>query len=117
MIFTLLVFGLGIIIFPLIVLTLPKNFFYDQICNKEKRDSSLTVKVAKNFIGLILLFLGLIMLITPGQGLLSILLGLFLMDLPYKQKFFEYLTKKEKFVTKIDSFRMRFGREKFNWPK
>jgi hypothetical protein len=43
------------------------------------------LKCVRNIIGVILLLLGIIMLFTPGQGLLSILLGLICMDFPGKQ--------------------------------
>lgn len=42
------------------------------------------VLVLKNFVGVIILLAGIAMLLTPGQGLLSILLGLMLMDYPGK---------------------------------
>jgi len=43
----------------------------------------LIVKVFKNVIGLFLILAGIIMLVTPGQGLLTILIGLFFMDFLY----------------------------------
>jgi hypothetical protein len=42
-------------------------------------------KILKNTIGAILVILGLIMLVTPGQGLLTILLGLSIMEFPGKK--------------------------------
>lgn len=42
--------------------------------------------IIKSVIGLALLLAGIIMLVTPGQGVISILLGLFLMEFPGKRK-------------------------------
>ena len=42
--------------------------------------------IIKSVIGLVLLLAGIIMLVTPGQGVISILLGLFLMEFPGKRK-------------------------------
>lgn len=44
----------------------------------------LVVLMLKNAFGLLLLLAGMAMLVLPGQGLLSILLGLMLMDYPGK---------------------------------
>ncbi len=42
--------------------------------------------ILKTLLGLCLIIAGVIMLITPGQGLISILLGLFLMEFPGKRQ-------------------------------
>jgi hypothetical protein len=44
-----------------------------------------TLLVAKNLIGGVLAIAGIIMLFTPGQGILTLLLGLSLVDLPGKR--------------------------------
>ncbi len=43
--------------------------------------------LGKNIAGVFFLLMGIIMLITPGQGLLTILIGLLLMDFPGKRRF------------------------------
>lgn len=45
-----------------------------------------TVAIGKNFLGLLLLVAGSAMLFLPGQGLLTILAGLALVDFPYKRR-------------------------------
>ena len=42
------------------------------------------VTVAKNLLGLVFLVAGMVMLFTPGQGFLTILIGIMLMDFPGK---------------------------------
>lgn len=51
-----------------------------------KHIGHLVAVIIKSAIGLILLLAGIIMLVTPGQGVISILLGLFLMEFPGKRK-------------------------------
>jgi hypothetical protein len=43
------------------------------------------VLVVKNVVGIVLLACGLVMLFTPGQGILAILVGLSLMNVPGKR--------------------------------
>jgi hypothetical protein len=49
------------------------------------------LRVLKNLAGLVLLFAGLLMTVTPGQGLLGILLGLSLMEFPGKRRLERWL--------------------------
>ena len=42
--------------------------------------------VLKNALGLLLLACGIVMLVIPGQGLLTMLIGLMLMDFPGKRR-------------------------------
>ncbi len=44
------------------------------------------VVIIRSAIGLVLFVAGVIMLVTPGQGVVSILLGLFLMEFPGKRR-------------------------------
>ena len=44
-----------------------------------------TLLVAKNLVGTLLILAGLVMLITPGQGVLTLLLGITLVDIPGKR--------------------------------
>jgi len=46
----------------------------------------LLLRVAKNILGAVLLLLGVAMLVLPGQGLLTMALGLVLLDFPGKRK-------------------------------
>ncbi len=58
------------------------------------------VLVLKNLVGVIILLAGIIMLLTPGQGLLSILLGLMLMDYPGK------FTLERQIITRLKLLRL-----------
>jgi len=46
----------------------------------------LIVGAFKNLLGVLLFMLGLIMLVTPGQGILTLLFGLMLMNFPGKYR-------------------------------
>ena len=48
---------------------------------------------------------------VPGQGLLTILIGVILLDLPGKQRFERRLMMRPAVFTAVNSIRARFGRE------
>ena len=71
------------------------------------------LKVAKNALGVLLMLLGVVLSLpgVPGQGLLTILIGLILLDLPGKQRFERRLMTRPAVFTAVNSIRARFGRE------
>ncbi len=65
--------------------------------------------VVKNVLGVALLLAGLVMLITPGQGLLSIFAGIMLMDLPGKYRLERWLVRRPPVLRSINWLRRRKG--------
>lgn len=66
---------------------------------------------AKNAIGAVLVVVGVIMLITPGQGVLTILIGLMLVDFPGKRSMEKRIVRQPKVLAAINALRKRYGRE------
>jgi len=82
-------FILSIASVPLIVARIPVDYFTiagHQYQRSPQHHPILHVFTLcmKNLLGLILLIVGMIMLFTPGQGILSILFGLMIMNYPGK---------------------------------
>lgn len=75
---------------PIIIRGLPYDYFLE---DSEKADEireqhpvlRILFRILKNLIGGILAIGGLIMFLTPGQGVLTLLIGLLLMDFPGKR--------------------------------
>jgi hypothetical protein len=70
-------------------------------------------KIGKNAIGVLLVLIGVVLSLpgVPGQGLLTILIGVILLDLPGKQRFERRLMTKPAVLGGINAVRARFGRE------
>lgn len=66
--------------------------------------------IGKNLAGLLLVIAGVIMLIGPGQGILSILTGLILMDIPGKRPLEARLIKQPAVLHAINALRERYGK-------
>ncbi|HKK19209.1 MAG TPA: PGPGW domain-containing protein, partial [Opitutales bacterium] len=81
-------FLVSLIVFPLIIIYLPHDYFV----RSEQGIASLNpfrmvLRVLKNAFGCFLILAGVLMLFLPGQGLLSIFLGVSLVHFPGKRRF------------------------------
>jgi hypothetical protein len=83
---TSLVLFLGsVVIIPIIISQLPSDYFVRATKSfRELNPLHMILRALKNLLGLLFLLSGLVMLFIPGQGILTILLGLSLLDFPGK---------------------------------
>ena len=89
-----LLFFLSLFILRCVIVRLPDDYFLNDSSALNKRSEnliSLALRVAKNLFGFLLIICGIILLFIPGQGLVTIVLGAWIMDLPWiikiKRKF------------------------------
>lgn len=68
------------------------------------------VLVLKNILGLVFLLAGIAMLVLPGQGLLTILVGISLMNFPKKRLLEAKLIGQPLIFSGINRLRARFGK-------
>ena len=68
--------------------------------------------IGKNILGLLLVALGVVLSLpgVPGQGLLTILLGIMLLDFPGRDRLEQKLLSKPSIVSTINRLRGRFGK-------
>lgn len=66
--------------------------------------------ILKNLIGAVLVGVGVVMLFTPGQGVLTILMGVMLLDFPGKRQLERRLVGRPRVLNAINSLRARFGK-------
>jgi hypothetical protein len=99
---------------PWIVTRLPADYFsHGQRTSHEPTDnkapSGIILILAKNVFGAVLLLLGIIMLLTPGQGLLTILAGLMLMNFPGKYRLERWVVTRPGVLRSLNWLRSRRG--------
>jgi hypothetical protein len=72
-----------------------------------------TLRVAKNLLGLFLVILGIVLSLPgmPGQGILTILIGLMLLDFPGRRRLEQKLVRRPSIRNGIDRLRLRFGQK------
>mgnify|MGYP003395440307 CR=1 FL=1 len=71
-------------------------------------------RLLKNLLGAVLLLAGFVMLITPGQGILTIMAGLWLVDLPGKRRWERRLIGRPKVLASINWIRQKAGQPPLN---
>src|SRR5215510_1866897 len=105
--------NLGIVSF--ILVKLPKDHFKS---DKSKRvsGSNATIRalkvIGKNVAGVLLIVLGVVLSLpgVPGQGLLTVVLGVMLVDFPGKDRLEQKLLSRPGIINTINRLRGRFGK-------
>ena len=97
---SLVLFITSLAVIPWLVTKIPADYFHEE---RRRRDAlserSLALQLLlgfKNLCGFLLLLLGLVMLVLPGQGILTIVIGLFLMNFPGKYELERSLVSRPK---------------------
>ena len=105
---------------PLIIVVLPADLFIRREPPWWKgRDHSLAaiaLAIVRNLIGALLLFAGVVMLFVPGQGLLTILLALVVMDFPGKRVLISRLARNARVMRGANRIRCWAGKPAFLSP-
>lgn len=107
-------FSLGIV--ALILVKLPADYFSSEYDRRFWTDRHLALRITavigKNALGLLLIALGILMSLpgVPGQGLLTILLGIMLVDFPGKDRLEQKLLHRPAIRNSINKLRTRFGK-------
>jgi Na+/H+ antiporter NhaD/arsenite permease-like protein len=70
---------------------------------------SLPLRILRNVLGGVLVLLGVAMLLLPGQGLLTLLVGVLLVDFPGKHAFVVRVLSRPKVLAIVNKLRTRHG--------
>jgi hypothetical protein len=117
---SLITFLLSIICIPLLVARLPQNYFQLPVAGKEQETQHFSLRhlcffLFRNAIGLLLLLAGITMLFLPGQGIITMVIGLAIMSFPYKHILIYRLTRPLAVQHSLDWIRVRSKKETFYW--
>ena len=107
---------------PLIVARIPEDYFTHHARHRMRRNdhhiiSLLLLACVKNVMGAILVLAGVVMLFTPGQGLLAILLGLMIMNYPGKYQFEGWIISRPLIFDAVNRLRARAGKAPLQKPE
>ena len=112
----LVTFTISLAIVSFIVVKLPATYFQKEHPREFWTDRHPGVRFlgvfAKNVLGVLLVALGIVMSIpgVPGQGILTILLGIMLLDFPGKRDLELKLVRRPQVFNTINKLRHRFGK-------
>ena len=100
---------ISVFMMVLIISFLPEDYFKSEnrnlissVQNSRYPLLKLLVLITKNFFGVLLLLSGILMLVLPGQGILTIITGLVFMDYPGKYKFERKLLRQKGVINSIN---------------
>lgn len=105
---------LSFIAIAIVMIKIPANYFSPNYSQKFMPNSPFWVRwgavILKNVLGVILIALGILLSLpgVPGQGLLTILLGLIMLDIPGKRPLEARIIQRPTILSAINNLRARF---------
>ncbi len=109
-------FGLSIAAIAVVMVKIPANYFSSNYVRDFLPDSPFLVRwgavILKNALGVLLILVGLALSLpgVPGQGLLTILLGLIMLDIPGKRPLEAKIIQRPAILSNINSLRAKYNK-------
>ena len=104
----------SLIAIPLILVRLPADYFDTRTPRHWMKDHHPVLRlsglIVKNIVGIVFLLAGFAMLFLPGQGVLTMLIGISLMDFPKKRELEAKMVGQPTVLGVINSMRQKFGK-------
>jgi len=95
----------SVVLVPRFLAKLPADY----LRSKSVPSPSMPLRVLRNLLGVLLVLLGVAMLLLPGQGLLTLLVGVLLVDFPGKHRLVVRLLSRPKALALVNKLRARHG--------
>jgi hypothetical protein len=117
-----LLFIAALVAVPLLIVRLPADYFRCRnwrerhIAHRRHPVVHVALVVARNLLGILFILAGVGMLVLPGQGILSIVIGLVLTDVPGKFRFARWIVGRPVILDAINRLRARAGRAPLEIP-
>jgi len=106
----------SLLIVPWLILQMEPNYFIRHRLVVQQRHRrhpmvSILLLIVRNTVGLLLVAAGLAMLVLPGQGILTLLIGLSFMDFPGKHQLLEWAVQNKKVQNSLNWIRRKGSKE------
>lgn len=108
----------SLIALPLVMVRLPADYFTRRPVRDwpTQHPAVHVVLVAlKNLLGAVFVLAGIAMLVLPGQGLLTIFIGILLLDFPRKRQVERWLIRLPRILPAANWIRVRYGQPPFEF--
>ncbi|MDO8706355.1 MAG: PGPGW domain-containing protein [Sulfuricaulis sp.] len=112
---SILVFSATLIVVPTLIVRVPADYFVRKRRTEPWVDHHHPVVrailvITKNVLGFVLVVAGIIMLVLPGQGIFTILIGITLLNFPGKYQLERWIVLRRPVLRSINWLRRRAGR-------
>jgi hypothetical protein len=102
---SLIIFTLSLLSLPWLVAQIPEDYFLTK--TRPIGDRSILVLWTKNLIGYGLILAGILMLLLPGQGILTVVTGVLLIDYPGKFRLERQIARKPAILKSLNWLRAK----------
>lgn len=115
-------FLISVLLVPAMILRIPADYFSHDRRHPMSRSLrhpavAMLMTGAKNALGAVLLVVGVLLLFLPGQGLLTLLIGLTIMNYPGKFELERWLVSRPRVLPALNWLRTRYGRAPLESPE
>lgn len=110
----------SLVAIPWIIGKLPVDYFVrhrSEVEERHKRHPFLAkiIRIARNCFGFLFFLAGMAMLFLPGQGIITILIGISFMDFPKKHALVDYLIQRPRVVRVLNWIRRKEKKPPFDF--
>lgn len=115
--FSILSFIATLVLVPFLVIRIPADYFAEKKRHRwepwahEHPLIRWSLLIAKNMLGYLFIILGIAMLLLPGQGILTILIGIMFINFPGKYRLERWAVTRPPVLRAINSLRRNAGRQ------
>ena len=107
-------FVASLILVPMLVVRIPADYFTHRKRHHKRPEKyppviRIIVLIIKNLLGAVLVAAGILMLVLPGQGLFTMIVGIMMMNFPGKYRFERWLVERGPVLKSINWLRARAG--------
>jgi hypothetical protein len=114
--FGLAILGLvSLIALPWLVVRIPADYFTRAHATEPRSPTERLGWFIKNLFGMLVLLAGVLMLVLPGQGILTIFAALVLLDFPGKRRLERWLIQRSRLLSRLNALRARARRPPLEW--
>jgi Putative transmembrane protein (PGPGW) len=103
-IFSVLAVVASIVFVPRFLASLPQGYLRG---DAPEHKGPAVLRVLKNLLGVLLVLIGVLMLVLPGQGLLTLVVGLFFIDFPGKHRLMRRVLSRPKVLGVVNKLRAK----------
>ncbi|GBE07762.1 hypothetical protein BMS3Bbin11_01896 [bacterium BMS3Bbin11] len=112
-------FFVSLILVPMLVVRIPSDYFTHKKRHPKRPEKyppviRIIALILKNLLGLVLVLAGVLMLVLPGQGLFTMVVGIMMMNFPGKYKLERWIVERGPVLRSINWLRRRAGHDPLN---
>lgn len=111
----------ALVIVPWVIVRIPPDYFAhsrppETLWRKSHPALRISMMIAMNVFGLILFLAGFVMLFTPGQGVITMLVGLALVNIPGKRALERWIVARPPVFSALNKLRAKYNHPPLEHP-